>query len=26
FNCISYDLDELKKQGMNLFIDKIKKA
>jgi chorismate dehydratase len=26
FNCISYELDDLKKQGMNLFLDKIKKA
>ena len=26
FNCISYELDDLKKQGMSLFLDKIKKA
>jgi chorismate dehydratase len=25
FNCINYELDELKKQGMNLFLSKIKK-
>ncbi len=25
FNCISYELDDLKKKGMNLFLNKIKK-